>query len=128
MKDKILLVWDRLGDYHRARAEALRMLGYEVATADLGAQDGLYEWQSSMLESHYCLSPREVDAPDFGRRLRRCARLLRTLRPKAVGLSGYGIEILERVPIEMEACPENENYLRTKKEKMAHMLSCSCHH
>ena len=90
MKDKILLVWDRLGDYHRARAEALRMLGYEVATADLGAQDGLYEWQSSMLESHYCLSPREVDAPDFGRRLRRFARLLRTLRPKAVGLSGYG--------------------------------------
>lgn len=36
---------------------------------------------------------------------------------KIVGLSGYGIEIVERVPIEMEACPENENYPRTKKEK-----------
>lgn len=42
---------------------------------------------------------------------------------KIVGLGGYGIEIVERVGIEMEACPENEQYLRTKKEKMGHMLS-----
>jgi 3,4-dihydroxy 2-butanone 4-phosphate synthase/GTP cyclohydrolase II len=29
---------------------------------------------------------------------------------------------VERVPIEVEACPENSVYLRTKKEKMAHIL------
>lgn len=42
---------------------------------------------------------------------------------KIVGLGGYGIEIVDRVSIEMEACPENEQYLRTKKEKMGHILS-----
>lgn len=42
---------------------------------------------------------------------------------KIIGLEGYGIEIVKRMSIEMEACSENEQYLRTKKEKMGHMLT-----
>lgn len=41
---------------------------------------------------------------------------------KLIGLSGYGIEIVERVPIEMNHNERNEFYLRTKKAKMGHML------
>lgn len=47
---------------------------------------------------------------------------------KIVGLEGYGIKVIKRMSIEMESCPENEQYLRTKKEKMGHILtglSCS---
>lgn len=41
---------------------------------------------------------------------------------KIVGLSGYGLEIADRVPIEMNACEANEFYLQTKKKKLGHML------
>lgn len=45
---------------------------------------------------------------------------------KVVGLQGYGIEIVERCPIMIEACKQNEKYLRTKKEKMGHLLDAQC--
>ena len=41
---------------------------------------------------------------------------------KVVGLEGYGIKIVERIPIEIEPCKENTRYLRTKKEKLGHIL------
>ncbi len=41
---------------------------------------------------------------------------------KYIALSGYGLEIVERVPLEIEPNKENIRYLRTKKEKMGHLL------
>lgn len=49
-------------------------------------------------------------------------RLMTNNPKKIVGLEGYGLEVVERVPIEVIACMENEHYLRTKKKKMGHML------
>jgi len=47
-----------------------------------------------------------------------------TNNPKKIyGLEGYGITITERVPIEVPTNPDNEQYMRTKKEKLGHFLS-----
>ena len=49
-------------------------------------------------------------------------RLLTNNPVKRVGLEGYGLEIVENVPIEITPNPYNERYLRTKKERMGHTL------
>lgn len=49
---------------------------------------------------------------------------LMTNNPKKMaGLTGYGIEIVERKPIQMNHNERNEFYLKTKKQKMGHMLN-----
>nr|WP_295971329.1 bifunctional 3,4-dihydroxy-2-butanone-4-phosphate synthase/GTP cyclohydrolase II [uncultured Bacillus sp.] len=50
-------------------------------------------------------------------------RLLTNNPRKIAGLRGYGLELVERVPIQMQAEKENEKYLKTKKEKLGHLLA-----
>ena len=49
-------------------------------------------------------------------------RLLTNNPKKVVGLSGFGLEIIERVPIEIPPNEVNEKYLKTKRDKMGHLI------
>ncbi|HEY5904555.1 MAG TPA: bifunctional 3,4-dihydroxy-2-butanone-4-phosphate synthase/GTP cyclohydrolase II [Actinomycetota bacterium] len=49
-------------------------------------------------------------------------RLLTNNPDKRAGLEGYGLAIEERLPLQIEPTPENIGYLRTKQEKMGHLL------
>jgi 3,4-dihydroxy 2-butanone 4-phosphate synthase/GTP cyclohydrolase II len=50
-------------------------------------------------------------------------RLLTNNPTKRVGLASFGLEIVECVPIEIEANSVNKHYLEVKKNKMGHLLS-----
>lgn len=50
-------------------------------------------------------------------------KLLTNNPRKIYGLEGYGIEMVDRMPIESEPNEENLHYLRTKKDKMGHLLN-----
>lgn len=49
-------------------------------------------------------------------------RLLTNNPKKIVGLEGYGLEVVERVPLVIPSGKYNERYLKTKKEKLGHLL------
>jgi len=49
-------------------------------------------------------------------------RLLTNNPRKIVGLEGYGLTVVERIPLQIPHNPENKNYLKTKKDKMGHLL------
>ncbi len=49
-------------------------------------------------------------------------RLLTNNPKKIYGLEGFGLEVVERVPIRVKSNPHNERYLKTKKDKLGHLL------
>jgi len=52
----------------------------------------------------------------------RYIRLLTNNPRKIVGLEGYGLKVVERLPLEIEPNPLNYRYLKTKKEKLGHQI------
>lgn len=52
-------------------------------------------------------------------------RLLTNNPKKVVGLSGYGLKVVERVPLLVGTNETNEFYMKTKEEKMGHILNNS---
>jgi 3,4-dihydroxy 2-butanone 4-phosphate synthase/GTP cyclohydrolase II len=49
-------------------------------------------------------------------------RLMTNNPAKYGGLDGFGLDIVERIPIELAPTPDNIAYLRTKRERLGHLL------
>ncbi|VAX30227.1 3,4-dihydroxy-2-butanone 4-phosphate synthase / GTP cyclohydrolase II [hydrothermal vent metagenome] len=49
-------------------------------------------------------------------------RLMTNNPRKIVGLEGYGLQVVERIPVEMKPGEKNRDYLKTKKKKLGHLL------
>jgi 3,4-dihydroxy 2-butanone 4-phosphate synthase/GTP cyclohydrolase II len=56
----------------------------------------------------------------------RAIRLLTNNPRKIKGLEGYGLSVVERVPLEVASCSFNQGYLETKRCKMGHILDSRC--
>ena len=99
-----------IGLGNKIRAYALQEQGHDTVDANrmLGFEDDgrTYDVAAAILR-------------DLG--VRRVA-LLTNNPKKVVGLEGYGIQMVEQVPIRTEANPHNAKYLETKKTKMGHTL------
>jgi 3,4-dihydroxy 2-butanone 4-phosphate synthase/GTP cyclohydrolase II len=72
----------------------------------------------------------KADLRDYGigaQILRDCGvhrmRLLTNNPKKIVGLGAWGLEVVDRVPLQLPASPRNADYLRTKRDKMGHLLT-----
>lgn len=104
-----------IGLANKVRAYALQDQGMDTVEANrhLGFQPDL---------RHYGLGAQILR--DLGVRQ---IRLLTNNPKKVVGLEGYGLEIVERVGLQMPATAYNQAYLTTKREKLGHTLTNLSH-
>lgn len=90
---KFLLVWDRMGDYHRSRWKALANVvgNNNVVAGDLGKSDTLYQWGNSEKEHNYVLlSNRPVNQVKPWQVLGTFIRLTRNQEITHICIAGYG--------------------------------------
>lgn len=90
---KLLLLWDRMGDYHRARWKAVQQItGKEnCMAADLGAADGLYQWGTTAKDPQYIrLSNQPVEKVPPFQALKNFKKTIREKQITHVCIPGYG--------------------------------------
>jgi 3,4-dihydroxy 2-butanone 4-phosphate synthase/GTP cyclohydrolase II len=114
------------------RGVLLYMRGHEGRGIGLLAKLRAYELQEQgfdTVDANIKLGM-PADARDYGTGAQilvdlgiKTMRLLTNNPSKRAGLEGYGLSIVERVPIEVHANAENVTYLRTKRDKMGHEIS-----
>ncbi len=92
-QQKTLLLWDRMGDYHRARWKALSaIIGKENCYgADLGRGDGLYHWTNTEATDNYiCLSDNPVNKSGIINPFKRFKHYIKSHQITHVCIPGYG--------------------------------------
>ncbi len=113
------------------RGVVLYMRGHEGRGIGLAAKLSAYALQDAgrdTVDANLDLGL-PADARDYGTGAQiladlgvRTMRLLTNNPAKLAGLSGYGLQIVDRVPIEIRPNPHNETYLATKRERMGHTM------
>ena len=99
-----------IGIINKLKAYALQDVGQDTveANASLGFKPDLRE---------YGIGAQILKKIGLGK-----LRLLTNNPRKIVGLEGYGLQVVERVPIEVSPKKDNLKYLRTKQKKLGHMI------
>ncbi|MEZ4938186.1 MAG: bifunctional 3,4-dihydroxy-2-butanone-4-phosphate synthase/GTP cyclohydrolase II [Crocinitomicaceae bacterium] len=99
-----------IGLVNKLKAYKLQEEGYDTVEANL-------ELGFKMDERDYGIGAQILRSLNITK-----LRLITNNPRKLTGLNGYGLEIVDNVPIEIECNVHNENYLKTKKEKLGHKL------